>query len=81
MAMKKGGGLLAILGAGPGKGGEGAEDEAMDAKVSAMRDMREAMQGGDDEAAAAAFKRAYDACMMGHESAEGPEAEPPEYDE
>lgn len=63
MAMKKGGGLLAILGA-PKGGSEG--EGAMDAKVSAMADFDESQKAGDHEGMAAAFKRAYDACAMAH---------------
>lgn len=74
MAMGKGGGLMAL---GLGKMGMGAgegEDEALDAKTSAMRDLKEALDAGDFRGAAMAFKDAYDACAMsGPEEPEGDE--------
>jgi hypothetical protein len=68
-------GLALIIGGGKGKpppGGEsmGEEDTAPDAKVEAIRRFREALEGGDDEAAAMAFKDAYHACMEDTEEAD-----------
>lgn len=76
MAMgKKGpGGLAVIIGGGkPGGGESEGGDMAMDAKRAAMGDLKAALDSGDLDAAAMAFKRAYDACAM----AEG--SEPEEY--
>lgn len=75
-------GLALIIGGGKGKpsaGGEGdmsEEDAAPDAKVEAIRRFREALESGDDAAAAMAFQDAYHACAMGEE--EEPDEEMPE---
>lgn len=83
-------GLALIIGGGKGKGpaagGESEGDDAPpDAKVEAMRRLADALDGGDFEAAAAAFSDAYHACSMGEEETEDepmPEMpeDPAEYD-
>ena len=62
MAMGTRGGMLG--GGGGGDDAAGPEDEALDAKESAMRSLKEALDAGDFRAAAMAFKDAYDACAM-----------------
>lgn len=75
-------GLALIIGGGKGKpsaGGEGdmpEEDATPDAKVEAIRRFREALESGDDAAAAMAFQDAYHACGMGEE--EEPDEEMPD---
>lgn len=82
-------GLALIIGGGKGKGpaagGESEGEEEPSAEVEAMRRFREALDSGDDEAAAMAFKDAYRACSMGEEETEDepmPEMpeDPAEYD-
>jgi len=58
---KKGMGILALMGGGP----EEAGDSAMADKQAAVRDMFAAAKSGDWEAAAHAFKEAYDICASG----------------
>lgn len=77
-------GLALIIGGGKGKpppGGEGMSEEeaAPDAKVEAIRRFREALESGDDESAAMAFKDAYHACMADTE--EEPDEPMPEMPE
>lgn len=75
-------GLALIIGGGKGKpsaDGEGdmpEEDATPDAKVEAIRRFREALESGDDAAAAMAFQDAYHACATGDE--EEPDEEMPD---
>ncbi len=78
------GGLLALIG---GKGGAKAPSSgaapgaspAPSGEAEALRDMFESMQSGDFDAAAAAFRRAYDECAMSEDSDVEVEIEPKRY--
>jgi hypothetical protein len=67
-------GLLAIIGK-DSPPAAGDDEEMDDPKVSAIRRFREALDSGDDEAAAMAFQDAYDACGMKKEEPEEAEEE------
>ncbi|HEX6274201.1 MAG TPA: hypothetical protein VFZ53_14270 [Polyangiaceae bacterium] len=77
MAAPKG--ILALTGIRPPDEDEGAdegESEGGDSpKARAMREMFEAMEGGDWDAAGRAFERAYMICKQGKSSGESPAEE------
>ncbi len=82
--MPSGGGLLALIGG--GKGGESSSPASAgggapppSGEAEALRDMFESMQSGDFDAAAAAFRRAYDECAMRDEGDVEVEIEPKRY--
>jgi hypothetical protein len=67
MADEKGGGIMAIIGAGKPDKGFGSEKKsggASSAKARALQSMSEAMKAGNFDEAAEHFQAAYDECAM-----------------
>ena len=59
-------GILALALGSP-KGDSGGDDDDMDTKTMAAKDLRAAIKAEDDDAFVDAFERLYDACSLGED--------------